>query len=76
MLQSFKWQKFGFTQILLFVFSSLFHAAWESHPADADPGTSDPSVSWRIDPLCRGVDLKHESFAGSWSPTGDSAGCQ
>lgn len=76
MLQCFKCQKSSFTKVPLFLLYSLFHAAWKSHPADADPGTFDPSLSWRIDPLCRSVDLEHESLAGSWGPTGDSAGCQ
>lgn len=76
MLQCFKCQKSSYTNIPLFLFHSLFHAAWKSHAADADPGTSDSCLSWRIDPLCRSVDLEHESPAGSWGPTGNSAGCQ
>lgn len=71
-----KCQKSSFTKFPLSLFYSIFHAAWKSHPADADLGTFNTSLSWWIDPIRRSIDIKYESLAECWSPSEDSSDCQ
>lgn len=66
----------SFTKIPLSLFYSIFRAAWKSHPADADLRTFNTSLGWRIDPVCRSVDIKYEPLAERWSPSADSSDCQ
>lgn len=65
-----------FTKIPLSLFYSLLRAAWKSYPADADLGTLNTPLSWRIDPIRRSVDIKYESLAECWSPSEDSSDSQ